>query len=69
MTAEEAQAAAAQAKAEADAKKKAEDDAKKRPGIINRAMQGLRDLNVWDALHPQGTGSTKRGFNDIYPKP
>lgn len=24
---------------------------------------------VWDWMHPEGIGVTKRGFNDIYPKP
>lgn len=25
------------------------------------------ERGMWDFLHPQGTGVTKRGFNDIYP--
>lgn len=39
------------------------------PGLINRAMKGISDFNLYDTLHPQGTGSTKRGFNNIYPTP
>lgn len=35
-------------------------------GIIGRALKGIP--NVFDAMHPNGTGTTKRGFNDIYPK-
>jgi hypothetical protein len=41
----------------------------KAPGLINRAMQGIKDFNLFDTLHPQGTGSTQRGFNNIYPTP
>jgi hypothetical protein len=32
-------------------------------------MQGIKDFNLFDTLHPQGTGSTQRGFNNIYPTP
>lgn len=34
-------------------------------GIVGRAMKAIP--NVFDALHPNGTGVTKRGFTDIYP--
>jgi hypothetical protein len=59
MTAEEQQ--------KADAQKAADEEKKKSPGLITRAMQGIKDLNIFDALHPNGTGVTKRGYNDIYP--
>lgn len=37
------------------------------PGLITRAIRGIKDINIFDALHPQGSGSTKRGYSDIYP--
>lgn len=33
------------------------------PPTIPQSSQG----GLWDWIHPQGTGVTSRGFNDIYP--
>lgn len=53
------------------ARKRSEDYGHAHPeeGLITRAMQGIKDFSLWDTLHPQGTGSTQRGFNNIYPTP
>lgn len=39
------------------------------PGILAKMLAQLKGLNLFETLHPQGTGSTRRGYNDIYPSP
>lgn len=37
------------------------------PSLWDRVWKQLKDMNLYDTVNPQGTGSTKRGYSDIYP--
>src|SRR6266704_133118 len=37
--------------------------------LLDRVIQQLRDFSLYDMIHPEGSGTTRRGFNDIYPAP
>ena len=47
----------------------AKQETTKRPTLWDRVWKQLKDMSLYDAIHPQGTGSTSRGYNDIYPPP
>jgi hypothetical protein len=34
---------------------------------LQQAPAAASGSGMWEWLHPQGTGATRRGFNDIYP--
>lgn len=57
------------ARARQIAEENAKQETAKRPTLWDRVWKQLKDMSLYDTIHPQGTGSTKRGYSDIYPPP